>query len=316
MIITNTTSNEYYLGDSDYYLGPQGTCTIPNTVYQNDDIVANKVNNLYDSGAVTVTSTPDIFPRSGTVRGEVTAEALGSPVVKGPFIITHDQFVPTTGLEITGVTLGSPLDTIRVEGNHVDEFVAGGRALITGSTGNDGSWLIQDVVFDTDHTNIVTTDNSIDDATVDGTVRGGLLTDPVAFYTPMVGEILLDLWYYVTEVWDGDVPKGDFGLFEGTLFGFFNDFTTISLNQVAEEAYGTGLLNMTNDNNTAVSLAGLAYDIVYNSRASSPVPSLFTQANPLKFIANNSGHVGDIISDTITQGEIQIYIKTAMPIQN
>jgi hypothetical protein len=76
MLVTNLTSNYYYLGDVNYYLIPEGTVTVPDDVYNNNTSVAKAVNALYNGGDVDVDSPPSGFPRSTGVSSVDAASSL------------------------------------------------------------------------------------------------------------------------------------------------------------------------------------------------------------------------------------------------
>ena len=79
-----------------------------------------------------------------------------------------------TSHAITGVVTGTK--TFTVAGDQTLELVAGTKLMVDGSTGNDGNYTVVSSTFDTDHTDIVTSE-AIPDATVDGTLypMGNLL---------------------------------------------------------------------------------------------------------------------------------------------
>ena len=72
MLVTNNTSNYYYLGSDEYPLPPGGSVTVPDAVYNNDDSVASAINSLDTENSVTVTSPPSGYPR---ITGETSQDS-------------------------------------------------------------------------------------------------------------------------------------------------------------------------------------------------------------------------------------------------
>lgn len=64
MQVQNLTGNTYFLGRVSLMLGPGATITVDDAIYNNDNAVANAINNLDEDDKVTVTSAPPGYPRS------------------------------------------------------------------------------------------------------------------------------------------------------------------------------------------------------------------------------------------------------------
>ncbi len=226
MLITNLTSNEYYLGDSDYYLEAQGALTLSNDTYNNDDSVANSVNNLYDSGSISVASTPAAFPREDTSR-VTRIDSIGESVLHGPFTFNYDD----AGL-------------------------------------NDG----------------------------------------IAFYTPVIGEVLLDYGVLIDEAFDGTTPRVDMGTAVGTTYGLFansSGYQNLS-GSVDNENAGEGML--VNSQGGPFDMTGLVGS--NGGGRTSLIPII--AANPIKLWVSQDGQAGGAASGG-TQGILRVFIVTAIP---
>lgn len=64
MQVQNLTGNTYFLGRVSLMLGPSATITVADSIYNNDNAVANAINSLDAQDKVTVTSPPVGYPRS------------------------------------------------------------------------------------------------------------------------------------------------------------------------------------------------------------------------------------------------------------
>ena len=84
MLVTNQTGNDYWFGPLHLPAGVGQTLTVDDTsdtsLYLTDDTVADAINNLYNSGQITVMGAADPFPRpTGTptlVHGDGSPEGL------------------------------------------------------------------------------------------------------------------------------------------------------------------------------------------------------------------------------------------------
>lgn len=63
MQVENLTQSTFFLGRSEYQLDPDETLTVPDSVYNTDNAVAQAIHSLDDLNFVTVTSPPVGYPR-------------------------------------------------------------------------------------------------------------------------------------------------------------------------------------------------------------------------------------------------------------
>ena len=134
------------------------------------------------------------------------------------------------------------------------------------------------------------------------------LNDGIEFYTPTVGDILLDAWVEVTTEWDGTTPKGDLGTFVASgnagLFSFYN--FVLNLDSPDVESAGTGTLAGSTSSNRNVSLASA-------SLLTRGAPLRFTAANPLLFVVSQDGTKGGT-SPGASQGQANVYLVVSTPV--
>ena len=106
----------------------------------------------------------------------------------------------------------------------------------------------------------------------------------VRFYTPAIGDLLLDAWIEVDTAWNGLGDIGDIGTFSGGDTGLFGstgkhfDMTTAA----AAVADNAGLLV---NNQPNLSLAQLSTGLA---------PVRFTAANPLKVVVSQDGQISAV----------------------
>jgi hypothetical protein len=134
----------------------------------------------------------------------------------------------------------------------------------------------------------------------------------VAFYTPTIGDILLDGWIEVDTAFDGTTPKGDIGTFVGNTSGLFgNDTLPIDLTKADNQGGGTGVLLNDNIKQNALALAGAVTNagVPENYRVT---PAKFTAANPLKVVVSQDGTAGGVATGS-TVGAAAVYIVIATP---
>ncbi len=105
---------------------------------------------------------------------------------------------------ITALNQGTP--SFSVAGDLTDFIEAGDGLTVSGSTLNDGIYTVVSAAFGAGET-VITVVEAIVDPTVDGDI--GILAG-VPFYTPVIGDIILDGWLEITTAWDG-TAFGDFG---------------------------------------------------------------------------------------------------------
>lgn len=130
-------------------------------------------------------------------------------------------------------------------------------------------------------------------------------------YTPTVGDILLDAWLEIVEVWDGTTPKADIGLFNGPpeeAFGLF-----------AVTAGTGGVLDLTlsdqEDPGNVGYLMNFSVSDLAGSSANNSIrvaPGKFTTTDPIKVIATTNGRL-DGEDPESTQGSAILYLVTVTP---
>lgn len=133
------------------------------------------------------------------------------------------------------------------------------------------------------------------------------LNNGVNFYTPTVGDLLLDAWIEVTTAFNGTTPNGDIGTYVGTSSGLFAVGAPIPLTGADSEGAGGGLLvNLGAYMNP--SLVGASASM--NKRVA---PARFTAANPLKLVISQTGLKGGAAIGG-TAGAVNLYIVTGTPV--
>lgn len=141
------------------------------------------------------------------------------------------------------------------------------------------------------------------------------LNNGVEFYTPTVGDILIDAWIVVDEAFDGTTPKADIGTGVGATVGLFrlaSDGNYVYLDFADQEAGGAGLMGNGAHGYSARSLlASGGYGSLYNGV--NPVgPYTITAANPLLLWASQDGTKGGTAVGGTT-GVARLFFVTASP---
>jgi len=157
----------------------------------------------------------------------------------------------------------------------------------------------------------------------------GILTG-AALYTPTVEDILLDAWISIGTAWDGTTPRGDFGMFVGTNFGwaggaalpydmmradtaFSAGYDTIDGQGLAALAAAFGAVQSDMQANGPAFPSGLGVEAGLTTLQGGGVaPGRITAANPIKVCVSQDGTNtgGDPGS---TQGAAILYLVTATP---
>lgn len=126
---------------------------------------ANAVDNVFDYDAAT---------------GLLTYSA-DAGVTYGPGVnLKYRDIVAIAGVNnssqyaITGVTTGAG-GTFTIAGNYAAEFAVGAQFVVSGSSGNDGSYTVAGVAYTGGNT-VITISGSIGDSTVDGNIEANTLT--------------------------------------------------------------------------------------------------------------------------------------------
>lgn len=132
------------------------------------------------------------------------------------------------------------------------------------------------------------------------------LEDGIEFYTPTVGDLLIDVVVFVDTAFDGTTPKGSVGTGVASNEGIFGLSIgyEIVLSTAANEQYGTGLLTGDNYNDWAA---------VSGNSGAYGGPGLFTAADPLKVWASQDGLKGGAAVGGTT-GAARVFIVTATPV--
>lgn len=117
MQVENLTQSTFFLGRPEYQLDPGETLTVPDSVYDVDDAVAQAINQLDSDDKVTVTSAPAGYPRvvSG---GGVSGEAAIMVIIDG------GGAAITTGLKhFIEVPFAATITAARVVADQVGDIV-------------------------------------------------------------------------------------------------------------------------------------------------------------------------------------------------
>ncbi len=137
------------------------------------------------------------------------------------------------------------------------------------------------------------------------------LRDGVAFYTPAVGEVLLDAWFVVDTVFN-DVAQADISQYNGSSpdEGLWEWQSPINLAAGADSPdQGGGPPGNGIPQN--VSLATVA--VSANGGGGRVVPAVFTNTDPLLVVVSQDGTKGGSTSPA-TDGAARLYIVTADPV--
>lgn len=129
------------------------------------------------------------------------------------------------------------------------------------------------------------------------------LNDGIEFFTPTVGDILLDAWIEIDTAWD-QTAKGQIGTFDGSTFGIIYELADVTIADTDQHGYGAGLLM--NENSPAASSndASAVYRIV---------PGKFIAATPLKVCVSADGAAGGA-DPGASEGVARVYIITSTPV--
>jgi hypothetical protein len=123
------------------------------------------------------------------------------------------------------------------------------------------------------------------------------LADGVEFYTPTVGEVLVDCTFRVDTAWDGISNLADIGDFTSGTTGLWA-YTT---------SFGFDLVSA-NPTSGVIALSGVSL----NQQALTGL-FIFTTTDPLLLVVSQDGTKGGPPSDA-SQGAARLYIVTALPV--
>jgi hypothetical protein len=133
------------------------------------------------------------------------------------------------------------------------------------------------------------------------------LVDGVTFYTPAVGDVLLDAWFEVPVAWDGTTPFADIGTSFPNGYGMFGQLN------------GPVLLGDANFNQNSLQSSshldnlGSANILITNVPSSArQVPASFLDDTPLKVVVSQTGQPGGA-DPGAAQGSGVIYLVVATP---
>lgn len=135
----------------------------------------------------------------------------------------------------------------------------------------------------------------------------------ITFYTPTVGDLLLDVAVFIDTVFDGTTPKGDIGSGVGTNAGLFavSGFGLIRGDMAKIAPAGAGLSVSADPGGTwAVGSAAATFS---TGTGLAPVPAIFTAADPLLLWMTQDGTQGGAAIGG-TAGAARLYIVTATPV--
>ena len=136
------------------------------------------------------------------------------------------------------------------------------------------------------------------------------LTAGVAFYTPTVGDILLDAWFEIDTAWNGTTPLGDIGQFlSGNSQGFFGAWGEPPTDMTSADG-ATNTDTLLWGQVSGVGSGGssdLAKSITAEARGT---PAKFTTTDPLKVVVSQTGQTGGA-SPASSAGSAVIFLKIA-----
>lgn len=214
---------------------------------------------------------------------------------------------------ITAVDQG--IDHFSIAGNHLDFFPSAGKTFtVTGSTGNDGTYLCNTSIYDagTDTTQVFTA-APIPDPTADGQINvNGVF---VEVYVPAAGEYLLDGWCEVDTAWNGTTPLGDFStaavgdVVATWVDGVYNDVTSSQDLTVDDDVgptapVGRGSIIGANKRSMAHEWSTIGGQRVFPCRFIGP-------EFPLYFVVSTTGEpAGDATGATQGSGTVVLLIGT------
>lgn len=146
------------------------------------------------------------------------------------------------------------------------------------------------------------------------------INNGVAFYTPTVGDILLDAWIEVLTAFDGTQPKADFGPFlSGQTAGYYGGpWAPVLLTDADADAItgsipsDQGLLAHPFGSGRSLLVNSLAASNGYGGMSRKIVPGKITAADPWLLVVSQDGTRGGAAIDS-TQGAGRLYIVTATP---
>lgn len=125
----------------------------------------------------------------------------------------------------------------------------------------------------------------------------GLANPGVEFYTPVVGDILLDAWIKIGTAFDGATPSGDIGSFIGGPTGmFFNMSGVVDMSIADTEVIDDGLVSQGDGGSATSDLLASAF---YKGPQRS-LPAIWTSENPLFVIVSQNGQAG--VNNAFTAG--------------
>lgn len=135
------------------------------------------------------------------------------------------------------------------------------------------------------------------------------LNTGVALYTPQNGEVLLDAWIQVSNVWDGTTPTADFGMLLTPNEGLLAVLTTLSSsNRLQDMTVGAVTqYGLTYDGGTANNLANASSwaDVAL-------VPSFFSSTDPFCVVVSTDGTVSGGATGSTT-GSAVLFLLTGLP---
>lgn len=134
------------------------------------------------------------------------------------------------------------------------------------------------------------------------------LNNGVEVYTPVVGDVLLDAWLYITTAFNGTTPLLDIGTFVDDTAGLFawNHGDGIDIADIdAADSRGDG---MRLSGNLFRSLSGVAIASV----AGTVWQVEFTEDNPLKLVVSQNGQKGGTAIGGTT-GAGSLFLQIAHP---
>lgn len=227
----------------------------------------------------------------------------GAAIVRGPFAFAFDTLgVGVQTCAVTALNQGTPSFTIA--GDLTDFIEVGDVLTLSGSTLNDSTYTVVSAAVVAGAT-VITVAEAIADATADGSIT---VLAGIPFYTPTVGDIVLDGWIEVTTAWDG-ISNGDFGPPMAGTYGVLGFEAGQALMTLPDYGDPNSLNLLVNDQaKTDVVIANANTDAGYRI-----LPGKVLTTRPWRVWVTQSGQ-RDGAASGAAAGTARVYLVTATPV--
>lgn len=136
----------------------------------------------------------------------------------------------------------------------------------------------------------------------------------IAFYTPTIGDVLVDAWVEIRTAWDGTTPLLDIGPFTGSGSNKHGLFWVANTALDATQADGsiTQAPNYLSIQGGGATVSDLVQAQLAATEGYRLTPASFLGAAPLKVVVSQDGKAGGA-DPGATQGEAALYLMVATP---